>query len=52
MVERQRRIEHGVESIDEGHFGDGGVKQLRPHVQHSAHQQAAGAAAHDREAIG
>ncbi|MNF81170.1 hypothetical protein D3C84_634300 [compost metagenome] len=43
----QIRVEHGVEYVDERHFGDGGAKQLRPLIEHRADQQAAGAAAAD-----
>ncbi|MNY69842.1 hypothetical protein D3C86_2078470 [compost metagenome] len=45
----QVRVEHGVEGIDEGHFGNGRREQLRALVEHRADQQPAGTAAADRQ---
>ena len=43
--QRQRVVEHGVEHVDERHFGDDAGKQFAGAVGDRAHQHAAGAAA-------
>ena len=39
--QRQRRVEDGVESVDERHLGQDGGEPVRGHVRHCAHQQPA-----------
>mmetsp|Transcript_8507 Transcript_8507/g.24626 ORF Transcript_8507/g.24626 Transcript_8507/m.24626 type:complete len:484 (+) Transcript_8507:196-1647(+) len=43
--ERDARVAHGDHEVHEGHARDGGGEEVRPHVQHGAHEEAAGAAA-------
>ncbi len=41
--QRQRRVEHGVQNVDEGDLADDDAKKIRAHVRHRAHQEPAGA---------
>ena len=50
--QRQARVEHGVQDVDERHLGDDAAPQLGPQVGDRAHQHAAGAAALDRDPAG
>ena len=50
--QRQLGVEHGVEHVDERHFGNRTAEQLGAQVEHRAHQQATGAAATDGQAVG
>lgn len=50
--QRQVRIEHAVQHVDERHLGDGRAEQLRALVEHRSDQQPAGAAAADGETLG
>ena len=43
--ERQARVEHGGQHVDERHLGDDAEEQIGRHVGDRAHQHAAGAAA-------
>ena len=43
--ERQRSVLHGVQHVDERHLTEDHTKKFRAHVNDTAHQQAAGAAA-------
>lgn len=49
--QRQAGVHHGIHHVDEGHGRVHGVEQLGTHVDDGAHQQAAGAAALDDEAV-
>ena len=49
--ERQRRVQHRVDDIDERHLRDDGFEQIGTHVDDRAHQQTACAAARNDEPI-
>src|SRR5690606_1866301 len=50
--QRDALVHHRRHHVHEGHVGDDGPVLLRRHVDHRAHQQAAGAAAHGRHPVG
>jgi hypothetical protein len=50
--ERQRRVEHGVEHVDEGHLDEGRVEELGAEVEHRAHQEPTCAPTGDGELAG
>ena len=47
--QRQRRVAHRRDDVDEGHLGDGGEEALGAHRDARADEQAAGAAAAQRQ---
>ena len=49
--ERQRRVEHGIEHIDERNVADDGMKKIGAQISNRTHQQAAGAAAFDDQLL-
>ena len=49
--ERERGVEHGVHHVDEGDVADDGAEEVGAQVGDRAHEQAAGAAAFDDDAV-